>query len=443
MKTTAPASALKPLILLATLTLCAASSRIVGAESTASPWPQFRGPSGQGIAQAKDLPLEWGEGKNVAWKTPIHGKAWSSPVVLNGQVWMTTATADGKQLSVVCVGLADGKIVHDLKLLDVANPQYCHPFNSYASPSPVAEATPDGGGRIYVSFGSPGTACLDAKTGKVFWERRDFVCNHWRGAGSSPSVWNDLLFLNFDGSDLQYLAALDKNTGKTVWKTDRSIDFQDLDANGKPQAEGDWRKAYSTPRVGTFGGKPMLLSLGSKCFYAYDPATGKEIWRAENRGAHSPGNSPTFGPDLIYFCFGNGKNELWAVKPGGTGVLGDADVAWKAKKNVPTRSSVLLADDLLFLVDDGGIASCLEAKTGTEVWKQRLGGTFSASPLLAAGRVYFFSEDGKTTVVETGRTFKKLAENQLDAGFMATPAVVDGALLLRTKTHLYRVESAK
>ena len=443
MKTTAQAFPFKLsacVSLLSLLPLAAPSAR--AADAVASAWPQFRGPTGQGIAQAKDVPLEWGEGKNVKWKTPIHGKAWSSPVLLNGQVWMTTATPDGKQLSVVCVDAADGKIVHDLELFDVANPQFCHPFNSYASPSPVAEPTPDGG-RIYVSFGSPGTACLDAKTGKVLWERRDFVCNHFRGSGSSPTLWNDLLLLNFDGSDFQYVVALDKNTGKTAWKTDRSVDFQDLDAKGKPTAEGDFRKAFSTPRVGTFGGKPMLFSLGSKCFYAYEPATGKEIWRAENRAAHSPGNTPVFGPDLVYFTFGNGKNELWAVKPGGSGVLGDADVAWKVKKNVPTRSSVLLVDDLLYCVDDGGIASCLEAATGKEIWKERLGGGFSASPILAAGRVYFFGEDGKTTVVEAGRTFKKLAENALEAGFMATPAAVDGALLLRTKTHLYRVESGK
>jgi outer membrane protein assembly factor BamB len=405
-----------------------------------TPWSQFRGPTAQGVTETAGVPLKWSETENVAWKTVIHGKAWSSPIVWGPHVWLTTATPDGRQLSVLCVDKATGKVLHDRKLFDVAVPQYAHPFNSYASPTPAAEDD-----RVYVTFGSPGTACLDAKTAEVLWERRDLECNHWRGAGSSPVIFKDLVILPFDGADFQYIVGLDKKTGKTVWKTDRSIDFQDIDAaTGKPQADGDFRKAFSTPRIATFdGAPPILVSLGSKALYAYEPNTGVELWRLDFRIAHSGSATPVIGKDLIYFNTGHGKAELWAVKPGGKGVLSDADVAWKVKRNVPTRASVLLHEDLIYMVDDGGIASCVDSKTGEDVWRKRIGGNYSASPLFADGRIYFFSEDGKTTAVAPGREMKVLAENQLDDGFMASPAVDGDALILRTKTHLYRVEQPK
>ena len=400
-------------------------------------WPQFRGPAGQGISDATGLPATWGEGQNVVWKTAIHGKSHSSPVVWGDQVWVTTATENGQQLSVLCVDKTDGKIVRDQVLFTVPTPQYAHPFNSYASPTPAIEE-----GRVYVTFGSPGTACLDTKTGKLLWERRDFVCNHWRGAGSSPVIWNDLLFLPFDGADYQYLVALNKNTGATVWKVDRSIDFQDIDAKtGKPQADGDWRKAFSTPRVVTFGdGKPVLLSLGSKALYAYEPGTGKELWRVENRETHSGSATPVVGKDLIYINMGHGQAELWAIRPGGSGVVTDTHVAWKLRGNLPTRASVLLHDGLIYMVDDGGIASCVDAKTGKKLGGKRLGGEYSASPLFADGRIYFFSQDGKTTAIEPGPEMKVVGESKLDEGFMGSPAVSGKALILRTSGHLYRVE---
>ena len=226
--------------------------------------------------------MTWGEGKNVAWKTAVHGRAWSSPVILGNQVWMTTATPDGRELFAVALDRDSGKIVFDLKLFDVATPQYAHPFNTYASPTPVIEP-----GRVYVTFGSPGTAAIDTKTGKVIWERRDFECNHFRGAGSSPILFGDLLLMHFDGSDHQFVVALDKRTGKTVWRTPRSIDFQDLGPDGKPKADGDFRKAFATPQIVMVEGRPVMVSVGSKAVYGYDPLTGKELWRVIERGSHS------------------------------------------------------------------------------------------------------------------------------------------------------------
>jgi hypothetical protein len=230
-----------------------------GPANAADSWPQFRGPGGRALSDAKGLPVTWSESRNVKWKTPIHGKAWSSPVILGDQVWVTTATEDGRELFAVCVDRESGKIVHDLKLFTVPAPQYADRFNSYGSPSPVIEP-----GRVYVTFGYAGTACLDTATGRVLWERRDIKVNHYRGPGSSPIVFRDLLIMHFDGSDAQFVIALDKQTGRTVWQTPRSVDFGDLLADGKPIREGDFRKAFSTPFVAELDGRPALLSAASK-----------------------------------------------------------------------------------------------------------------------------------------------------------------------------------
>ncbi|HEY0457168.1 MAG TPA: PQQ-binding-like beta-propeller repeat protein [Verrucomicrobiae bacterium] len=414
-------------------------------------WPQFRGPDGNGLSDAKGLPVTWSEQKNIKWKTSIHGKAWSSPVILGNQVWLTTATADGKELFVLCVDRDSGKIVRDQKLVDVPNPQYCIPFNSYASPTPVIEE-----GRLYATFGSAQTACLDTKTGRVLWERRDIECNHFRAPGSSPIIYNNLLIMNFDGSDYQFVIALNKKTGETAWRTERSIDYKDLDSDGHPQAKGDYRKAFATPHVAMLGGMPVLLSSGAKATYGYEPMTGKELWRVEERTSHSASTRPVVGHGLVYVLTGWSNGQLLAIRPGekaGEFIdvnASDSDekqksdahlqVVWKLKRGVPKKPSLLLIDDLLFMIEDGGFASCVEAKTGKEIWRERIAGNFSAAPVAAEGRIYFCSEEGKTTVIEASRQFKILSENKLDDGFLASPAVAGKALYLRTKTNLYRIE---
>ena len=398
-------------------------------------WPQFRGPAGDGQSDSAGLPAKFSESEHVKWKTAIHGKAWSSPVIWGSQVWMTTATEDGTALSVVCVDRDSGKVLRDEVLFRVAAPQFCHKFNSYASPTPVIED-----GRIFVTFGSPGTACLDTKTGAKLWERTDFVCNHFRGAGSSPIVWGDLLIMNFDGSDAQFVVALDKKTGKTVWRTERSVDYQDLGKDGKPESEGDYRKAFSTPHVIDAGGQPVLISSGAKAHYGYDPKTGKEIWRYEDRSNHSAATRPVAGLGMVFIPAGFGKGQILALKLGGTGVLPPDSLAWSLKKSAPNKPSLLLIGDLIYAINDGGIATCVDAKTGAVVWSERIGGNFSAAPVFADGRIYACNEEGKVTAFAPGREFKVLGEGQFDAGFMASPAVAGKALFLRTKTHLYRVE---
>ena len=398
-------------------------------------WPQFRGPNGDGHSDAKSLPLKLGEGVNVKWKTATHGKAWSSPVIWGNEVWLTTATEDGKELGVMAFDKATGKVMHDKVLFKVEKPQFCHKFNSHASPTPVIED-----GRLYASWGSPATACIDTKTCAVVWERRDFVCNHYRGSGSSPVVWNGLLFNHYDGSDHQFIVALDKKTGKTVWEVKRSVDYKDLTPDGKVQADGDWRKAYATPHVVEWQGKPLLLSSGAKAHYAYEPATGKEVWRFDEHGSHSAAARPVVGGGLVIFPTGFGKKQIVALKLGGSGALDESSVAWRETKGAPNKPSLILDGNYVYAVDDKGIATCFEAKTGAVKWTERIGGDYSASPLLAAGRLYFFSESGTVTIVAAAPEFKKLGEGKFDDGFMAAPAASGKALFLRTRTALYRVE---
>jgi outer membrane protein assembly factor BamB len=414
------------------LALTLLSTSLFAAEN----WPTFRGPAGDGHSDATGLPVKFGEGDHVKWKTPIHGKAWSSPVIWGSQVWLTTANEEGTELGVVCVDKETGKILRDDTLFRVATPQFCHKFNSYASPTPAIEE-----GRVYVTFGSPGTACLDTKTGKKIWERTDFVCNHYRGAGSSPIIWENLLIVNFDGSDHQFIVALDKATGKTVWETKRSTDYGDLAPDGTVKNEGDYRKAFATCHVYMQDGKPILLSSGAKAHYAYDPRTGKEIWRIDEPESHSAATRPVIGDGIAYIPAGFGKAGLLAIKLGGHGVLSANDIAWRMKKAAPNKPSVTLVNGLLFTVNDGGIASCLDAKTGDVVWSERLGGNFSASPIYAEGHLYAGNEEGKFYVFEAGRQFKVLSENQFPDGFMSSPAVSGKALYLRTKTALYRIEN--
>jgi len=398
-------------------------------------WLQFRGTEGDGHSDARDLPLNWSETRNVAWKTAIHDRGWSSPVIFGKQIWLTTATRDGHTLYALCLDRDTGRIIRDLKLFDVEHPQYAHPFNTYASPTPVIEE-----GRVYVTFGSPGTACIDTDTFNVLWQRRDIECNHFRGAGSSPILFRDLLIMNFDGSDQQFVIALDKRTGKTVWRTNRSIDFRDIEPNGKIAADGDFRKAFATPHVALINGRWELISLGSKAAYSYNPLNGQELWRVEEREQHSASTRPVIGHGMIFYPTGFSTGQLFAVRVGGNGLITDSHVVWKVKRGIPNKPSILLVDDLIYVINDTGIASCIEAKTGHNVWQKRIGGEYSASPVYADGKIWLFSEEGKTTVLRTGRRFEVLAENQLDEGFLASPAVVGRAFYLRTRTHLYRIE---
>lgn len=414
-------------------------------------WPQFRGPTGDGKSEAKGLPLQWSDTEKVKWKTPIHDKGWSSPVIWGDQIWLTTATSNGTELYVLMLDKNSGKIVRDVKLFDAQQPELWMRYNSYASPTPVIEA-----GRIYVTFGEAGTACLDTKTGVKLWERRDLKCNHYRGAGSSPILFNNLLILHFDGADDQFIVALDKQTGKDAWKVKRSTDYRDLDAAGKPKAEGDLRKAYGTPQIATLEGKPVLLSNGAKAHYGYDPLTGKELWQVEYQPFHSSGARPIFGHGLLFFAAGFSKGHFYAIRPPPASAwrpgnildaakesepaTGKPQLVWKLIKGVPETPSPVLHGEHLYLLDNNGFASAVEAKTGKVLWSERVLKAVYASPVFAEGRIYAADREGKCVVFAAAPEFKLLGESKLDGPIEASPAISGKALYLRTAKTLYRIE---
>ena len=388
-------------------------------------WPEFRGPTGQGHADAANLPLRWSETENVTWKTPIPGQGWSSPVTLGDQIWMTTATNEGHSLRAVCVNRDSGRLVHDVEVFHLDDPPLINPKNSYASPTPAIEA-----GRLYVHFGTFGTACVSTESGDVMWTNRTLTLDHKEGPGSSLALVGERLIFNCDGMDVQYIVALDKRTGQIDWKTKRS---------GKMHENIDFRKAFCTPLVIDVDGRQRVISPGAHHVYAYDLETGEELWFVRYPG-FSNVPRPLYGRGLLYICTGFTSPELWAIRPGGRGDVTATHVVWTTNRQVPSASSPILIDNHLYMVSDKGIATCLNAETGQVIWAERIRGNYSASPIDASGRIYFCSEEGRTYVLRPGESFELLATNELDGRLMASPAVVEEALYLRTDTHLYRIE---
>ncbi len=408
-----------------------------------SHWPDFRGPLNNGHVPSRPdgaligLPTRWSETENIVWKTPIPLKGWSSPVIWGNRIWLTTATEDGLEMFVLCVDSTTGKILVNRKIFENEAPEPLgNDVNCYASPSPVIEE-----GRVYVHFGSYGTACLDSETGASLWERRDYPCRHYRGPGSSPFLYKDKLILTFDGVDLQYVVALNKRTGQEIWRADRTTRWTDLDEDGKPKREGDFRKAFCTPIIAEIDGKSQLIAPGSMTVFAYDPDTGQEIWRADDNG-YSAACRPVVGNGMGFFSTGQDRGGYLGIRL--EDIKGDvthSHVVWRQQQGMPKRSSPILLDGLLYLANDSGIVSCLDAATGDFHWKERLLGGTTASPVYADGLLYFFDEDGKSILLKPGKTLEAAHENRLDEGVMASPAVDGKALFLRTKTHLYRIET--
>jgi outer membrane protein assembly factor BamB len=380
-------------------------------------WPQFRGPTGQGIAAGASPPLQWSESRNITWKVPVPGKGWSSPVVFGDQIWLTTATEGGRSLRAVALELATGKLLHDVELFRYERPPPIQPKNSHASPTPVID-----GGRVYVHFGTLGTAAL-TRDGEIVWKMTGLKYEPGHGSGGSPVLWGDLLIISCDGIDRQFVVALDKNTGEIRWQVDRR----------------GAQMAFSTPLVIEAGGRTQVVSPGAIRAISYDPATGKQLWSIRY-GGFSNVPRPVFGHGLVYVSSGFYDPVLYAVRPDGNGDVTDSHIEWSYSKGVPLTPSPLLVGDEIYIVNDNGIAACLDAKTGQEHWRSRLNGTFSASPVFAGGRIYFLDEDGRTTVVKPGTTFEELATNQLDGRTLASIAVIDKMILLRSETHLYRIE---
>jgi len=402
-------------------------------------WPEFRGPNGNGIVVGeRGLPTTWSEEKNIAWKTKIDGKAWSSPVVWDDQIWITNSSADGKLMEGICINKKDGKIKYRLSLFknETVEP-LGNNVNSYGSPSPVIEKD-----AVYIHFGSYGTTAIDTNSGKEIWKRRDLECRHFRGPGSSPIIFQDMLILTMDGVDFQYVIALDKKTGKTKWKTERSTKWDDVEPDGKIRGDGDLRKAYTTPTFLKVSGKTIMISPGAKSCFAYNPINGKELWNITYSG-YSNASRTVIYKDNAIINSGYGKPHLISVKidPSAAGDISGTHINWDIFKRVPKRSSPIIVGDQLYMTTDEGILTCLDAKTGESNWSDRMPGHYSASPIFADGKLYFFSEMGHCYVIAPGGDYNLISKNKLDSGFMASPAISGKAIYARSKTHLYRIEN--
>jgi len=424
------------------------------AARAADEWTQFRGPDGSGHSTAVGLPVTWSETENVAWKAPVPGSGHSSPVISGNQIWLTAAVetplteeeqkqrlsklanpnglvlAGALTLRALCFDRGTGELLQNVELLHVREPEPKHALNSYASPSPVLKE-----GRLYCHFGAYGTACVDTSSGQVLWRSSEHQVDHQNGPGSSPVLWGNRLIIAFDGIDQQYVAALDTDTGMTAWKTMRS---------GEVNPRADFQKAYGTGSIVESGGRAQIIVPGADWVYSYDPATGKELWKAAyGMLGFSTVPRPVFANGLAFISTSYMQPRLLAVRYDGSGDVTKTHVAWQLDGQFPQKPSMLTVGDDLYLINDKGIAMCLETGTGKEVWKQRLGGQYSASPLFADGRIHFFSQEGQTFVVRprtADAPVEVLAENTLDSGFMASPAVAGKALFLRSETSLYRIE---
>ena len=397
-------------------------------------WTHLRGSNLDGHSVSQQAPINWSETNNVLWKTEIRGVAWSSPVVYGDQIWTSSATRNGEEMFAVCTDFNSGKIVKEVMLFKPDSVQHIHPTNSYATPTPCIED-----GYVYMHFGTYGTACVDTRNFGIVWTRTDLNCDHMQGAASSPIIYKNLLILHIEGTDVQYLIALNKHTGKTIWKTERPQEFY---RNIEPVS----RKAYCTPIVVTVKGKDQLISNGSQLAIAYEPETGREIWQVFY-GDDSTVSMPLSYNGMVYVNSGwmlpkDGSPfyaRLLAVDPTGTGDVSKTHVPWECDTDVPQISTPVIVDSLIYMIHERGDLTCLNARNGAVIWKTKLKDQFTASALFASGYIYLFSVKGKTYVLKPGLTFQLIAENQLDGMVKATPAIVRDNIIFRTDKFLYRI----
>jgi len=385
----------------------------------AEDWPQFRGPDGEGHSTETGLPLQWSESQNIRWKTPVTGRGWSSPVVANGRVWLTTSVErQGRaSLRVLAYDVQSGKEVVNAEVFSLPNAVLKNEKNSLASPTPILE-----GERVYVHFGADGTAALSTD-GKIVW-KITLPYDSMHGNGGSPTLYRDLLIVNCDGSDDAYVVALDKNTGKIRWKTQRRRPFD---------------QSYTTPLVIQVDGRDQVVSIGAYRAAAYDPQTGREIWRVSYGDGFSNVPRPVFSHGLVFIGTGFQEPSMLAVRPTGTGDVTNTHVDYTIERGAPFTPSPLIVGDEFYMVSDIGVASCLDVKTGKIHWQQRVPGNYSASPVFADNRIYFLSEEGVATVIAPGKEFRRLAVNTLDGTTFASIAVSQGTFFIRSDSHLYRI----
>lgn len=399
--------------------------------SFAEDWPEFRGPNGQGIYGARELPLKWSKTEGVKWRTDLPGNGWSSPIVVKGIVYVTAAVpvtegANEKpdlDLMLMMLDVQSGKLLKSVKIFTQsgADSPGIHSKNSHASPTPLVDED-----RLYLHFGHQGTACTDLQ-GKILWSNKELSYPPVHGNGGSPIVADKLLIFSRDGADISEVTALDKMTGKVVWKRERDV-------------AADKKFSFCTPLVLEAAGRKQLILPGSNVVQSLVPETGEEIWRLTYDG-YSVIPRPIYADGLVFVCTGYNRPSLLAIDPTGTGDVTTTHLKWKSDANVPHTPSLVASGGKIFMVSDKGIASGVESATGKEVWKERIGGNFSASPLLVGDRMYMLSEEGDATILQIGETPTELAKNKLTERCLASPAIVGNDLLIRSANALYRVSS--
>jgi outer membrane protein assembly factor BamB len=396
-------------------------------------WTHFRGSHLDGIAVDNNVPLVWNDTTNVIWKTDIRGKGWSSPVVYGNQVWVTTATVDGKEMAGICTDFTTGKVLFDILLFKQDSIYSKHAINTYATPTPCIEE-----GFVYLNFGSSGTACVRTDNGTIVWKRNDLKCEHVQGTGASPMLYKDLLILHYEGTDQQYIVALNKKNGESVWRVDRPKECYDpLAPIGK--------KAYVTPIVINVAGRDLLISNGSAVCIAYEVLTGKEVWRVV-QGEDSTISMPVYEDGVVFFytsfvspTVGEKYVELLAVDPKGKGDVTKTNVLWRLKGPILQLLTPLVKDGLIYTIDSKNNLIVIDAKNGTSLYSKRLKNKFNASPVYVGGKVYFTSVKGETLVLKAGRLPEILAESQLPGEVYATPAIAGNSILIRTDASIYRI----
>lgn len=400
--------------------LLVTSLPLVAADS----WPEFRGPTADGHAPEANVPTLWSATSKTRWKIPVEGKAWSSPVIADGKVYVSTAVSKDAKLSLkaLCFELADGKQVWERTVFEKAEGAI-HAKNSHASPTPVYAE-----GKLYVHFGHDGTAAMNAGDGSILWTQTSLSYAPVHGNGGSPVVHDGKLIFSSDGQADPFIVALSTADGSVVWKTPRNVTVQRT-------------FSFATPLLIEVNGKIQIISPASGAVIAYDPADGREIWRFRYGEGYSVVPRPLHRDGVIYVCSGFNRAILYAVKTDGTGDVTDTHLVWQDDKTVPKESSPILVGDEIYFNDDKGILSCLDAATGKEHYRERLDGQggYSASPVFAGGHLYFHNGNGITTVVKPGKTFTKVAENQLGEYGLSSFAVVSDGFVIRTEGHLIRL----
>jgi len=391
----------------------------------AEDWPQFRGPTGQGIANARDVPTKWSATENVAWKKEIPGQGWSSPVLLDGKIYLTTAMLENSiptSLRALCVDAKSGQILWNKEVFHrPAVPSIKHEKNSYASPTPIVTAD-----RLYVHFGHLGTAALDL-SGNVLWTQTTLNFFSVHGNAGSPILLDGMLIFNCDGARNPFIVALDAGNGQVKWKTPRNTPTKAM-------------FSFSTPLAIDVDGAKQIISPASGLVAAYDPGDGHEIWRVLYGLGYSVVPRPIYTNGLLLLSSGFDSAVVYAIDPReAKGDVTDSKVAWKERKAAPCTPSIVAVGDEVYWVSDSGIAACADTKTGKIHWTHRLGGNFSASPVAAEGRVYFQNESGVGFVVKAGKTYALILENDLGERSLASYCLMDGGILIRTEGHMWRI----